>query len=162
MTRSGRSVTVIAASIVIAASALVATAAPAQPSTPESGDARFTFHRADDGYMRLDGKTGQVSNCTRRPSGWQCQVVPDERSALEAEIERLQADNAALKKELLNRKLALPNGMRADPPVSSQNTHPPETRNEARLRRVMREIDKIWRRLVDMIAGVQRDIMKRT
>ena len=156
MTRSGRF------AIVIAASVFAATAALAQPSTPENGDARFTFHRADDGYMRLDGKTGQVSNCTRRPSGWQCQVVPDERSALEAEIARLQADNAALKKELLNRNLTLPNGMRAEPPVSSQNTKPPETRNEARLRRVMHEIDKIWRRLVDMIASVQREIFKRT
>ena len=148
--------------IVLIASALVATAALAQPSTPENGDARFTFHRADDGYLRLDGQTGQVSNCIRRPSGWQCQAVPDERSALEAEIARVQADNAALKKELLNCNLALPNGMRADPPVSSQTTQPPETRNEARMRRMMHELDKIWRRLVDMIAGAQREIMKRT
>ena len=93
MTWSGRSPIFFAASIVMAASLLAATAALAQPSTPENGDARFTFHRAGDGYMRLDGKTGQVSNCTRRPSGWQCQVVPDERSAREAEIDRLQADN---------------------------------------------------------------------
>jgi hypothetical protein len=160
MTRPCRSAT--AASVVIAISALAATAALAQPSTPENGDARFTFHRAGDGYMRLDGKTGQVSNCTRRPSGWQCQVVPNERSALEAEIERLQADNAALKKVLLDRNLTLPNGIRTDPPASSESTHPPETRNQARLRRVMRELDKIWQRLVDMIEGVQREIMKRT
>jgi len=161
MTRSGH---FPIAAIIIAVSVLGATAALAQPSTPENenGDPRYTFHRAGDGYMRLDGKTGQVSNCTRRPSGWQCQMVPDERSALEAEIERLQADNAALKKELLNRNLALPNGMRGDPPATSQNTQPPETRNEARLRRVMRELDKIWRRLVDMIEGVHREIMKRT
>jgi len=136
-------------------------AAAGQPATPENGDGRFTFHRADDGYLRLDGKTGQVSLCNRRPSGWQCQVIPDERNALEAEIARLQADNAALKKELLSRNLPLPSGIHPDPPASGP-AQVSETRNEARLRRVMHEINKVWRRLVEMIASVQRDIMNRT
>src|SRR5262245_22433212 len=92
--------------MVLAGSALAAAAAVAQPAPPEAGDGRFTFSRADDGgYLRLDGRTGQVSLCNRRASGWQCQLVPDERVALEAEIARLQSDNAALKKELLSRNL---------------------------------------------------------
>ena len=95
---------------------LAAAAAGAQPSSPEGGDTRFTFHRADDGYLRLDGRSGQVSMCQRRTTGWQCQLVPDERTALEAEISRLQSDNAALKKELLSRNLPLPDGMRPDQP----------------------------------------------
>ena len=56
--------------------------------------------------------------CNRRASGWQCQLVPDERAALEAEISRLQSDNAALKKELLSRSLPLPNGVRPDQPAA--------------------------------------------
>ena len=147
--------------LVIVTLALGALVARAQPSTLENGDGRFTFHRANDGYMRLDGKTGQVSLCNRRPSGWQCQAVPDERNALEAEIARLQADNAVLKKELLSRNLSLPNGIRADPPASSPKAQPSETRNEARLRRIRREIDKVWRRFTEMIASVRRDIMRR-
>ena len=147
--------------IVIAAATLAAPVAGAQPTAPENGDARFSFHRAGDGYMRLDQRTGQVSNCNRRPSGWQCQVVPDERAALEAEVARLQGDNATLKKELLSRNIALPSGVRPEPPAPSPNAQTAETRNEARLRRVMREIDKVWRRLVDMIASVQ-DILRRT
>jgi hypothetical protein len=148
--------------IALATLLLVAPAAMAQPAAPENGDARFTFHRAGDGYMRLDGRTGSVSSCNRRPSGWQCQAVPDERAALEAEIARLQADNAALKKELLGRSLPLPNGIHPDPPASVPNAQTSETRNEARLRRVMHEINKVWRRIVDMIASVQRDILNRT
>jgi len=136
--------------------------AMAQPATPENGDGRFTFHRADDGYLRLDGKTGQVSRCNRRPSGWQCQLLPDERAALEAELARLQGDNAALKKELLSRNLALPGGIRPDPPASKPSAQQSETRNEARMRRIMREIDKVWQRIVDMIASVRHEIMKRT
>ena len=40
------------------------------------------------------GEAGQVSLCNRRPAGWLCQAVPDDRTALEAEIARLQSDNA--------------------------------------------------------------------
>src|SRR5687767_11461402 len=117
MTRSGL--------LVISAISLATLGAAAQPSEPDGGDGRFTFHRADGGYLRLDGRTGQVSMCHRRPSGWQCQALPDERSALETEIMRLQRDNGALKKELLTRNIPLPNGMRPDPPAAKSNGQQP-------------------------------------
>jgi hypothetical protein len=142
--------------------AIMAFAAPASAQPPENGDGRFTYHRAtDDGYWRLDSRTGQVSMCQRRQSGWQCQVVPDERNAMEAEIARLQGENAALKKELLSRNIALPDGIRADPLVPGPNAHRPQSRDEAEVNRVMTMIDRVWRRLVDMIHSVQRDIFKR-
>ena len=87
--------------------------AAAQNAPPDSEDGRYTFNRAEEGYLRLDGRTGQVSLCTRRQVGWACQAVPDERTALEAEIARLQRDNAALKKELLARNLPLPGMVQA-------------------------------------------------
>ena len=145
----------------IAGSAVAATVANAQPSSPEGGDARFTFHRADDGYLRLDGRSGQVSMCNRRSSGWQCQLVPDERTALEAEIARLQSDNAALKKELLSRNLPLPNGMRPDQPAPKSQVQRPQLPDDAELNRIMGVLEKVWRRLVEMIASVQRDLQKR-
>jgi hypothetical protein len=148
------------AMFVIAGSALAAVA-HAQPSSPEGGDGRFTFHRADDGYLRLDGRSGQVSMCNRRTSGWQCQLVPDERIALEAEISRLQSDNAALKKELLSRSLPLPNGMRPDEPGSKSQVQRPPLPDDAELNRVMAVMEKIWRRMVEMIMSVQRDLQKR-
>ena len=134
----------------------------AQPSSPEGGDTRFTFHRADDGYLRLDGRTGQVSMCNRRTSGWQCQLVPDERTALEAEIARLQSDNAVLKKELLTRNLPLPNGMRPDQPAPAKpQVQRPQLPDDAELNRIMGVMEKIWRRMVEMILSVQRDLQKR-
>jgi hypothetical protein len=146
---------------VVAGSALAAPVADAQPSSPESGDGRFTFHRADDGYLRLDGRSGQVSMCTRRTSGWQCQLVPDERTALEAEIARLQSDNAVLKKELLTRSLPLPNGMSPDQPGPKSNVQRPQLPDDAELNRIMSVLERVWRRLVEMIASVQRDLQKR-
>jgi hypothetical protein len=152
--------------VVIAGSGLAAAAAGAQPSSPEGGDTRFTFHRADDGYLRLDGRSGQVSMCHRRTTGWQCQLVPDERTALEAEISRLQSDNAALKKELLSRSLPLPDGMRPDQPgsksqVPKSQVQRPQLPDDAELNRIMGVMEKIWRRMVEMIQSVQRDLQKR-
>jgi hypothetical protein len=156
--------------VVIAGSGLAAVPGLAQPSSPEAGDARYTFHRADDGgYLRLDGRSGQVSMCQRRSTGWQCQLVPDERAALEAEISRLQSDTALLKKELLSRNLPLPDGMRLDQPGSmgsksqgskSQVQRPPLP-DDAEINRIMGVMEKIWRRMVEMIQSVQRDLQKR-
>jgi hypothetical protein len=75
--------------------------ASAQTVTPDSENGRYSFNPVADGVLRLDSHTGQVSQCSRSDAGWACKVVPDERSALETEIARLQGENATLKKELL-------------------------------------------------------------
>ena len=77
------------------------TTAAAEIGTPDSGDGRYSFNPVADGVLRLDTRTGQVSECSRSRVGWACKLVPDERSALEIEIARLQEENARLKKELL-------------------------------------------------------------
>ena len=68
------------------------TAGWAQSIPAESDDSRYTFKQVDGGYLRLDGRTGQVSICTPRAVGRACQAVADERTALETEIARLQAE----------------------------------------------------------------------
>jgi len=101
-----------------------------QTAAPQSDDKRYTFNCVDEGYLRLDGRTGQVSICAQRPAGWACQAVPDERAALEAEIARLQAENAAVKKELIARNLpclAPSNRMRRPPIPTSRACNCPMT-----------------------------------
>jgi hypothetical protein len=113
-----------------------------------------------DGYLRLDIRTGQVALCSRRQVGWACQVLPDDRVVLESEITRLQSENGALKKELLSRGISLPNGVKAPPPVPK-----PEAERKAPgsdIHRAMTLVEAMWRRLVEMIAGLQRDIMKKS
>ena len=63
--------------------------ASAQTATPDSENGRYSFNPVADGVLRLDTRTGQVSQCSRGDVGWACKVVPDERSALETEIARL-------------------------------------------------------------------------
>src|SRR5436190_24151656 len=93
-------------------------AAWAQATPAESDDTRYAFSRVDEGYLRLDGRTGQVSVCTRRVVGWACQAVADDRTALEAEIARLQGENIALKKEFLARNLPLPGTVKPQQPAA--------------------------------------------
>jgi hypothetical protein len=133
----------------------------AAPTAPPAGseDSRYSFHRAEDGYLRLDVRTGQVSLCSRRQVGWACQVIPDDRAVLETEIGRLQSENGALKKALLSRGLALPNGVSA--PQSTAKPQPKPQSRENDLDRVMTLVETMWHRLVEMVANLQRDLMKK-
>ena len=132
-----------------------------QTAAPQSDDKRYTFNRVDEGYLRLDGRTGQVSICAQRPAGWACQAVPDERAALEAEIARLQAENAAVKKELIARNLPLPGTVKPDAPAANPDEPRLQLPNDADLNKVMNFVEKVWRRLLDMIATVHKDVLKK-
>ena len=147
---------------IVAGLALAAPAVSAQVASPESDDTRYTFNRADDGYLRLDGRTGQVSICTRRPVGWACQSVPDERVALEAEIARLQGENVVLKKELISRNLPLPGTVKPEPPIAKPEEPRLQLPNDADLNKVVNFVEMVWRRLVEMIVTLQRDLLKKT
>ncbi len=173
--------------LAVAGSTLLATAAGAQSTPPDSENGRFTFHATDPGYLRLDGRTGQVSTCARERAGWMCQAVPDDRAAFEAEIARLQSDNTALKKELLSHNLPLPRSLPPEATAPQAGTgsrddanRPPETvpapgahpdsKSEPTLRlpsdpeinQMMSFLEKVLRRLVEMIVNAQKDIMRKT
>jgi hypothetical protein len=143
--------------VIVALASALATPVQAQ-NAPDSADGRFTFHRSDDGFLRLDGRSGQVSLCLRRSASWECQAVPDERAALEGEIARLQGDNANLKRELLAHNLPLPNGTR--PEASDRGEERLQLPSDAELNRAMAFIEKVWKRMVEMIVTTQKDMMK--
>jgi hypothetical protein len=142
--------------------ALAPAAVPAQMPRSESDETRFSFHRADDGYLRLDGRTGQVSACTRRPVGWICQTVPDERTVLESEILRLQTENAVLKRDLLSNHLPLPSGIKPEQPPTPVEAPRVQRPVKQELRRLVIFAESVWRRLVEMIASVRRDLLRQS
>jgi hypothetical protein len=150
----------VSAFIVAGLALTVSSMAWGQTGTPPGDDKRYTFNRVDEGYLRLDGRTGQVSICAQRPAGWVCQAVPDERAALEAEIARLQAENAAVKKELIARNLPLPESVKPDAPANPDQPRL-QLPNDADLNRVMNFVEKVWRRLLDMMATVHKDLLKK-
>ena len=58
--------------LVVALSLLLADVAPAsaQTATPDSENGRYSFNPVADGVLRLDTRTGQVSQCSRSDAGW--------------------------------------------------------------------------------------------
>ena len=147
---------------------------PAASASPPGSDGRYSLYRVNDTLVRLDSRTGQVSVCSQGAAGWSCQAVPDDRVALENEIARMQNENAALKQGLLARNLPLPDGVRPPPVAQAQPTPrqsppdkppsvTPETRlpTEAEFERAMAFLTKAWRRMVEMMADLQRDIDRR-
>jgi hypothetical protein len=133
--------------------------ASAQTATPDSESGRYSFNPVADGVLRLDTRTGQVSQCSRGDAGWACKVVPDERSALETEIVRLQGENATLKKELLARGLPAP----GVPGPSGAKPGEPELKlpSDAEVDKVISFLEKFWRRLIEMGRSVQKDAEKK-
>src|SRR5262249_41622474 len=146
----------------VAGLALAGPAAWAQSAVPESDASRYTFNRVGDGDLSLHGRPGRVSTCARGPVGWTCEAVPDERAALEAEIARLQGENTAVKKELLARNLPLPGTVKPEAPAAKRDEPRLQLPDDADLNKVMNFIEKIWRRLVEMIATLQKDMLKKT
>lgn len=126
-------------------------------AAPDNDNGRFTFHRVDEGYLRLDTRTGLVSVCARKPVGWACHPIPDERTALEGEIARLQTDNGLLKKELLARNIPLPGAIKKDPPVAKLPEVELKIPSDSDLDRVFNFMDKVWRRLAEKMSAIQRD-----
>jgi len=155
----------ISVAVVLVGLALPGAPARAQDSTGPSDNARYTFYRVGDTFLRLDVRRGQVSQCAWVSTGWFCRVAPDERAALESEIARLLTSNTALKKELLARGLALPDGIKPDPQVGKGTSVEAKLPSGAEADRdlgYMQKMEKVWRRLVEMMANLQRDILRKS
>jgi hypothetical protein len=141
----------------------------AAQSTPDSEKGRSSMAPIPEGVLRLDTRTGTVSTCTKNGIGWACYAVPDERTALDAEIGRLQAEVERLKGQLaagptVSGKIdeALP---KSDP---LKKAEPKGAEGERKIEiplpsdqdvdRVMSFLERAWRRLIDMANRVQKDV----
>jgi hypothetical protein len=76
--------------LILASALAAAVASAAFAQAPQLNDNwRFKMQKVEDGFLRLDAQTGQVSHCRSREGGWVCETAADDRAALEAEIKRL-------------------------------------------------------------------------
>lgn len=150
---------------------------PAQPApdaakTPPAGEVkppqgRFSFNRVDDGFLRLDNQTGQIAFCNAHAVGWSCQAVPEDRAALDKEISRLQDEVTALKAEVALLREPPPPRPPGDltpppplpPPAADKDRDTTKLRED--IERARLAFENAWRRLVDMINNLQKDLARK-
>jgi hypothetical protein len=144
--------------------------AAAAQSMPDTENGRYALSPVADGVLRLDTRTGAVSTCSNTGTGWACYAVPDERSALDSEIGRLQAENEKLKAQLADREPTVTG--KIDEPLpktdSLKKPDPKVAEGERKLEiplpsdrdmdRMMAFLEQAWRRLVEMANRMQRDV----
>ena len=139
--------------------AMVTAGAVPTPAAP-SDHPRYGFEPVDDGaFLRLDRRTGWVSPCHRQHAvGWTCRMASEERIMLEDEVGRLQSENAVLKKAVASHGLWPPSGGQSAPPAPRAGT----AGSSGDVGESAPFIERIWRRVVKMVARLQRDVRDRS
>ncbi len=147
-------------------------------NTQLTAPGRYSFNRVNNGFVRVDNESGQVAYCSPHAEDWMCQAVAD-RSGLETEIESLQKQVALLRKldmevgqlkdEISSLKkeiagLKQPSAPRA-PTDHTQSNGPDMSVKLPTHQDIMRArdyLEETWRRLVEIMVSVQKDIMRRS
>lgn len=136
---------------------------------PDTENGRYALSPTGDGVLRLDTRTGAVSTCSNSGAGWACYAVPDERAALDAEIGRLQAENAKMKADLAAREPVVTGKIEEPMPKSDslRKNEPKAAEGQRRIEiplpsdrdvdRMMSFLERAWKRLIEMANRVQKD-----
>ncbi len=124
---------------------------------------RFSFAPVDEGFLRFDHKSGDVALCKPQNGSWSCDAVPDSSAARQKEIADLRDQVAALQTEVAS--------LRAPPPPPHPvppQTVPPAPDDQTGSITLKQDIARArgyladaWRRLVDMIDNLQKDMMRK-
>jgi len=90
--------TVVSPAIALAIG-LGTTFADASDSGPPVDDDRYSMSKLENGYLRLDKKTGDLTHCViDGHDAWKCVILPETKSKRQERLEALQAENAYLKR----------------------------------------------------------------
>lgn len=130
----------------LAATSLLA-AALSWAALAEDVDGRYRMFPTAEGFLKLDTRSGAVSECKRGPDSYECRLVPDDQNALQAEIDRLADENAGLREQLAKAGPSLP-----ERPGESTRSSPILPRDEE-VDRALGYMEKFLRRFM----GILRD-----
>lgn len=150
---------------VVSLASLIMIGSVSAQTLPDIENGRYALSPVADGVIRLDTRTGAVTTCSDKGSGWACTIIPDERAAYDAEIGRLLTDNAALKAELAQRDPSVTG--KTDEALPKQDSLKPKADGERKLEiplpsdkdidKVMSFVESAWRKLIDIATRLQRD-----
>ncbi|MGQ3673068.1 hypothetical protein ACT6QG_11800 [Xanthobacter sp. TB0136] len=143
--RHSRKVALPLFALALACPALPALAQEAgKPVAPENACAsppvqapRYSFAPVDGGVLRLDTENGTVTLCAQDGDAYACKLVPDSRTAYEAQIARLKHDLAAAQaqldaaaQDLLPQGESAPRAAPVPPSAQPPSAEPPANRQE--------------------------------
>jgi hypothetical protein len=127
----------------LAAPALLALAVlPAVAQNEE----RYAIEKTQDGYVRMDRNSGDMSICRESSGQLVCRLAVDERTALEDEMERLKTELEQLK----SRVEALEQAPRA--PLAS------ELPDEETFDQALTLMERFFRRFMGIVQDLERDL----
>jgi hypothetical protein len=144
--------------------------ASAQRATDEAG--RFTIAPQDDGFLRLDTRSGSVSHCRKDDAGeWVCMpfseadaVRDDAIAGLEARMAALAAELEALRADLdqlrgASGTLTPPTPPMPPMPQPEMAPEPEQSKlpDEAELERALSFMEIVMRRFLTMVEEMKRD-----
>lgn len=178
-------------SVLLLAAAWPASAyAEAKIITLHDADARYTFRDVEEGYLRLDRQTGEVSLCAPDALGWSCRPLAENHRDYDQEISRLQSEITDLKEALREQTAKLSATAAAASPTPPAATAPaapplapppaaavpnpdgdrtaaiitpqppPAVESAAVPKPSFAAVAEAWQRLVDMVVSLQRQWQK--
>jgi hypothetical protein len=120
-----------------------------------SQNGRYTLVVVDDGFIRLDTQSGEISRCTGDPDKLTCRLAADERLAYIGEIERLEGRIDDLEKRTA----------RLESTGTATNRAPAMSRNQdyglpsdEEIDHALGVTDKIFRRFFGMVRDLRKDM----
>ncbi len=132
----------------------------AAPEGEEQRPGRYVMTPTEGGFLRLDSQTGAVSLCQRNDGKYSCEAVPDDRRALESEIDRLATENKDLKGAVkqLEEMLAQP-----DPERRADRRGPRlQLPSEEDVDRAMTYIQRMMRKFKEKLRELEEDNGRRS
>jgi len=131
-----------------------------QADNPVNGD-QYHIVELEDGVLRIDRQTGDISECNETQNGWVCRLSADDRLAYEAEINRLDAEVDRLEEELLAAREAPEDNLSLTPDSDADNPSVRERLDlptDEELDAVMDTAEEVMRRFFGMVEGLREDL----
>ena len=123
-------------------------------SAQESRAGRYTMHKADGGFVRLDTETGVVSFCRQNETAWRCQDMPGAAASSSAGLARYKRENAELKAEIKRLDELL--GLRGNRGKSAANRHTFKFPTEKEVDDSLDYFERMLKKLQDRLRRLER------
>lgn len=130
-----------------AAACALILSAPTFAGAQDRAANRYTMEKTDDGIVRMDTATGEMSLCHERNGRLDCGTMAgEERGVLEDRIDRLEGRLSAMEKEIADLKAGGAGALPSDKDLD----------------RAMGVMEDFMRRFFNMVDGLNRDFKDRT